>query len=135
MQWIHLSPHFPPNFYHFAQRFQHRGGKVLGITDQNRNQLHPELNKALHDHEQVSSLHNKTEVLEAVDRLIHRNGKVDLVESHLEPWLPLEAEIRQKFDIPGAQPAEVEEIQQKSRMKDIFRRSGALVVRARFFTT
>ena len=128
MQWIHLSPHFPPNFYHFAQRFQQRGGKVLGITDQNRNQLHPELNKALHDHEQVSSLHNKTEVLEAVDRLIHRNGKVDLVESHLEPWLPLEAEIRQKFDIPGAQPAEVEEIQQKSRMKDIFRRSGALVV-------
>ena len=30
----------------------------------------------------------------------------------------LEAEIRQKFDIPGAQTAEVEEIQQT--MKDIF---------------
>ena len=128
MQWIHLSPHFPPNFYHFAQRFQQRGGKVLGITDQNKQQLRTELRNALHDHEQVSSLHNKTEVMAAVDRLIHRNGKIDLVESHLEPWLPLEAEIRQRFHIQGAQPHAVESIQQKSRMKEIFRKSGALVV-------
>ena len=70
----------------------------------------------------------KRSVLEAIGRLIHRNGKIDIVESHLEPWLPLEAEIRQHFDIPGALPDEVEAIQQKSRMKEIFRKSGALVV-------
>lgn len=128
MQWVHLSPHFPPNFYLFANRFRQRGGKVLGITDQSIQQLRPELRESLHDHEPVNSLHNETEVLAAVDRLISRNGKIDLVESHLEPWLPLEAKIRQVFNIVGAQPSEIEGIQQKSRMKDIFRQAGALVV-------
>lgn len=128
MQWIHLSPHFPPNFHIFSQRFKQRGGKVLGITDQHLLQLNPELRNSLHDHETVTSLHNEPEVISAVDRLIHRNGSIDFVESHLEPWLPLEAKIRHTFGINGALPKEIEGIQQKSRMKEIFRKAGALVV-------
>ena len=119
MNILYLSPHFPPNFYLFPSKLVQRGGRVLGITDQHISQLRPDLQMSLWNHKQVSSLHASDEVLQAVDELVQSNGAIHRVESHLETWLDLEAQIRRSHQIFGLKE-EIESLTKKSRMKEYF---------------
>ena len=130
MNLLYLSPHFPENFYLFALRAAQQGIKVLGITDRNWSDLPHDLANSLHDHERISSFNNKREVLDATHRLSHRNGKIHWVESHLEPWLEIEAAIRHEFLVPGLQPPNLDKVKRKSVMKKVFAHSGCRVAKS-----
>lgn len=117
MNLVYLSPHYPPHFGHFVERLSERGVKVLGITDQYDHQLRSELQNALTSHYRVESLNRVDQVLQGCEHFAQQFGRLDHVESHLEPWLELEATIRDRFDIPGKRVADLGFARQKSLMK------------------
>ena len=47
MNIVFLSPHFPPNFFHFCVALRQLGVNVLGIADAPWEELRPELRAAL----------------------------------------------------------------------------------------
>ncbi len=47
MNFVFLSPHFPPNYYKFAVALKNQGVTVLGLADENYDSLRPELKAAL----------------------------------------------------------------------------------------
>jgi hypothetical protein len=124
---VYLSPHFPPRFHYFAANLLKRGVRVLGITDQPTYQLHHDVRDSLYSHAQVGSLHDTEDVLREVDQLQHQFGTIHRIESHLETWLDLEAEVREAFDIPGLRPHQLGALKRKSLMKAAFQGAGVRV--------
>ena len=47
MNFVSLSPHFPPNYYPFCARLKGLGVNVLGLADAPYETLRPELREAL----------------------------------------------------------------------------------------
>ena len=43
MNVVMVSPHFPPNFYHFCAALRRAGANVFGIADAPYDELRPEL--------------------------------------------------------------------------------------------
>lgn len=133
MNLIFLSPHFPQNFYHFCVQLSSLGVKVLGIAEQPFDALRPELKKSLADYFQVSSMEDYDQVVRATGWFIHRHGRINRVESHNEHWLPLEASLREDFNIPGVRREPMEKIRQKSRMKEVFIEAGIPAARGAIY--
>lgn len=133
MNLLFLSPHFPPNFFHFAVRLKQAGVNVLGLAETPYDHLRPELREALGDYYQVQSMENYDEVYRAVGLLLHRHGRIDRVESHNETWLILESQLREDFHIPGVKLSEVEKIKKKSKMKAVFQNCGVRVARGELY--
>lgn len=127
MNVLHLSPHFPPRFHFFSRRLAARGAQVLGITDQHPAWLPPEVRQPLADHRRVPSLHDHAAVVAAAASLRDAHGPLHRVESHLETWLELEAEVREALDLPGLPRARLATIKRKSRMKEAFQAAGVAV--------
>jgi len=130
MNVVYLSPHFPRHYGLFVDRLARLGVTVLGITDQYDVQLSLELRQSLAGHYRVESLNATDQVLAGCHWFRVSFGAIDRVESHLESWIALEAQVRDTFDVPGKKTAELGFIKQKSLMKEIFvrrrcRRRGA----------
>ena len=47
MNYVHVSPHFPPSYYLFAVHLARLGVNVLGLADEPHELLRPELRDAL----------------------------------------------------------------------------------------
>ena len=62
MNFVFLSPHFPPNFYRFAARLKQHGVTVLGLADESYDALRPELKGALTEYFRVNDMHNYDEL-------------------------------------------------------------------------
>jgi biotin carboxylase len=77
----------------------------------------------LSGHYRVDRLENYDQVIKACGFFNDHIGKVERVESHLEPWIELEAVVRESYDITGPKPAELQFIKRKSKMKDLFTRA------------
>jgi hypothetical protein len=129
MNYIHLSPHFPPNYYLFSVHLSRLGVQVLGVADEPYESLRPELRGALAKYYKVDDLHNYDQLLRACGYFTHRYGKLDRVDSHTEYWMETEARLRTDFNIPGPKVADLEAIKRKSRMKRIFQGAGVAVAR------
>ncbi|MBF0543179.1 MAG: carboxylate--amine ligase [Candidatus Riflebacteria bacterium] len=121
MNFLYLSPHFPPNFSLFCKRLSEQGVKVLGIGDSPQENLESELKNSLFDYYQVPNLENSEAVYRGCAYFIWKHGRIDRVESHIEHWLGLEAELREDFNIFGPKKAQTEAFRRKSSMKKIFR--------------
>jgi hypothetical protein len=132
---IFLSPHFPPNWYHFPVGLKRAGATVLGISDQHTAQLRPELRDALDDHVFVPDLHDYEALVRAVGWLIHRHGRIDRLDSLNEHWLEIEAALRTDFNIPGIRNEAIMLIKRKSLMKERFERAGLKPARGRVCRT
>ncbi|PKL39332.1 MAG: carboxylate--amine ligase [Candidatus Riflebacteria bacterium HGW-Riflebacteria-1] len=128
MNFIYLSPHFPPNFCDFVIGLANRGIKVLGIGDEDFHHLPPALHGALTDYFKVDSLDSYEQAYRATAFLIHRHGRVSRVESHNEHWMMHEARLREDFNIPGPGIEQTVKIKRKSEMKKIFKACKAPVV-------
>lgn len=87
MNFVFLSPHFPPNFYYFAVRLKQQGVNVLGLADENYDSLRSELKGALTEYYRVNDMHNYDDLLRALGHFTHRYGKLDRLDSHNEYWL------------------------------------------------
>jgi biotin carboxylase len=131
MNFVYLSPHFPPNYIHFCIRLRQLGVNVLGLADEPYDSLHPELKAALTEYYLVSDMHRYDELLRALGYFTHRYGKIDRIESHNEYWLETEASLRTDFNIFGISMADIARVKRKSLMKKTFVKAGVPVARGR----
>lgn len=135
MNFVYLSPHFPPNFYLFAVNLRKLGATVLGLADETYDFLRLELRQSLNEYYRVNSMHDYDELLRALGYFTHKYGKIDRLDSHNEYWLETEARLRTDFNIPGIKNDQIGRIKQKSKMKEIFRGAKVEVARGKVVYT
>lgn len=129
MNLVYLSPHYPSHFSQFVQDLAKYGVRVFGISDLPDEALDERVRSCLAGHYRVSRLENYEEVLNACSFFSEHLGPIDRVESHLEPWIELEAEIREKFNVVGPKPDDLQFMKRKSKMKDVFVKAGVPVAK------
>lgn len=134
MNVVFLSPHFPPNFYHFCIHLNRLGVNVLGIADAPWEELRPELREALAGYYRTER-NDYDSLLRACGHFTHQYGKLDRVESHNEFWLEAEARLREDFNIDGFRSEGVANVTLKARMKQGFQSAGIAVARGRLVAT
>jgi len=131
MNFVFLSPHFPPNYYLFCRRLKEAGFTVLAIGEPAFGELHPELREALTWYYQVDTLHNYSELAAACEFFTGRFGTIDRIDSLNEYWLETEARLRTDFGVYGIKTDTIADIRRKSRMKKIFSAAGIPYARGR----
>ncbi len=131
MNFVYLSPHFPPNYYLFAVNLRSFGANVLGLADEPYNQLRPELKSALTEYYYVRDLHNYDDLVRALGYFTHHYGKLDRIDSHNEYWLETEARLRTDFNLSGFKVEDMPRVKCKSEMKEVFRKAGVAVARGK----
>ena len=120
MNFVFISPHFPPNYYRFCLHLNYLGVNVLGLADEPYDFLNPELRSTLSEYYKVNNLHNYDELVRALGYLTHQYGKIDRLDSLNEYWLETEAKLRTDFNIPGLKLGEIGQVKRKSLMKETF---------------
>ena len=131
MNFVFLSPHFPPNYYQFAVALKNQGVTVLGLADENYDSLCAELKSSLTEYYRVDDMHDYNGLVRALGYFTHRYGKLDRIDSHSEYWLETEARLRTDFNIAGIRINQIDRIKRKSRMRDAFVRAGIKVARGK----
>lgn len=131
MNFVYLSPHFPPNYFQFCVHLHNLGATVLGLADEPYENLRPELKWTLTEYYRVNDMHNYDELLRALGYFTHRYGKIDRIDSHNEYWLEAEAQLRTDFNIDGLKNHDMRRIKRKSVMKQTFIKAGVPVARGR----
>ena len=129
MNFVFLSPHFPPNYYRFAVALKNHGVTVLGLSDEPYDSLRHELKSSLTEYFRVNNMHNYDELVRALGYFTHRYGKLDRIDSHNEYWLETEARLRTDFNIPGIRSDQIGRIKRKSLMHRAFIDAGIKVAR------
>ncbi len=135
MNFVFMSPHFPPNYYQFCVGLHDLGVNVLGLADEPFNNLRPELRAVLSEYYLVNNMHSYDELLRAMGYFTHRHGKLDRLDSQNEYWLETEAQLRTDFNIPGLKTAEIAKSKRKSLMKQTFIEAGVKVARGKVVRT
>jgi len=134
MNFLYISPEFPPNFQNFILQLARVGVNVFGIGEAGFFDLPVPIREALCWYIQCP-LRNDHELDCCLDRLLNDivlprgQGGIDRVESHNEFWLRTEAQINRKLNLGGIRFAEVEVLKKKSAMKQVFRENGLPVAR------
>ncbi|HOT77296.1 MAG TPA: carboxylate--amine ligase, partial [Candidatus Wallbacteria bacterium] len=129
MNYVYVSPHFPPNFYNFCVRLKEAGVNVLGLADEHYDNLRPELKWALKEYYRVENMHSYEQLISACGYFTHKYGKIDRIDSHNEYWLQTEANLRTDFNVFGVKNDQILDIKYKSRMKKKFIEAGVEVAR------
>ena len=135
MNFVLLSPHFPPNYYRFAVALKNHGVNVLGLADENYDSLGPELKSALTEYFRVNNMHSYDELVRALGYLTYRYGKIDRIDSHNEYWLETEASLRTDFNILGIRIDQIDRVKRKSLMRETFIEAGIKVARGKVVKT
>ncbi len=121
---LFISPNFPPQFWNFCVALRNEGANVLALGDVPWNQLCPELQRSLKEYVQLPDLSDYEAVHRTVAALIARHGRISRLDSNNEHWLPLEARLREDFNVRGLKQAELHRLQHKSSMADVYRAHG-----------
>jgi hypothetical protein len=127
MDFLFLSPEFPPHYAHFVRQLDRLGVGVYGVGEADFYWMPPDLRQALKWYLRAD-LRDPAAVGRAVDQLLAvkaghgRPGGFQWVESHNEQWLRLEAWINATYGVEGIRPEDLERIKKKSAMKAVFRR-------------
>jgi hypothetical protein len=124
MNFVFISPHFPPQYFHFVTALRERGVNVLGIGDSPYDALGQELRESLREYFFTPNLNDYDALLRATGYLTWRHGRVGLIESLNESWLELESRLRQDFNVPGLTPEDIQRLRTKSGMASVFRDAG-----------
>jgi len=131
MNFVFLSPQFPPNYYRFCVQLNALGVNVLGLADEPYQNLRHELQSAMKEYYLVNNMHRYDDLIRALGHFTHRYGKIDRIDSLNEYWLETEARLRTDFNIQGIKLNEIEKIKRKSLMKEQFRQAGVPVARGK----
>ena len=75
MNYIFISPNFPPNYKQFALRLNEEGIRVLGIGSEPYDILDPELRSALTEYYKVDNVHDYDQMLRACAFFTFKYGK------------------------------------------------------------
>ena len=134
MDFLYISPEFPPNYAHFIEHLHSLGVRVWGLGEADLYFMPESLRSALTWYVRAD-LNNVDAVQHALDGLLRQKkafgyaGNFDLVESHNEQWLTLEAIINEKYGIDGIKKQDLPRLKKKSRMKQLFKDLGLPVAR------
>lgn len=131
MNYVYLSPEFPPNYSLFIQYLRQNGVNVLGIGSSSFAQLSESVRRNLVEYYRVGDMHHYDEMLRAMGYFTHGYGKLDYIESHNEYWLESEARLRTDFNIRGPKVDDIGWIKKKSKMKQIYTQAGIPVARGK----
>ena len=130
MNFIFISPNFPPIYSHFIKALHDRGVTVLGIGDAPYETLNRECKENLTEYCFCSDLGNLQWMKNTVSYLKNKYGPISYLESNNEFWLESDAKLREYADvINGLRPNDMEAIKYKSKMKANFIKAGAKVAR------
>lgn len=129
LNFVFLSPHFPPNYFRFCIQLNFLGARVLGLADEPYHALNSELKSALTEYYLVNNMHNYDELVRALGYFTHRYGKIDRIDSQNEYWLETEAMLRTDFNIFGIKADEILKVKRKSLMKETFINAGVNVAK------
>ncbi len=134
MDFLYISPEFPPNYAHFIEQLHSLGVRVWGLGEADFYFMPESLQSALTWYVRAD-LNNVDAVHHALDELLRQKnaagheGNFDLVESHNEQWLTLEAMINEKYGIDGIKKQDLPRLKKKSIMKQLFKDLGLPVAR------
>ena len=130
MNFIFISPNFPKVYSHFVKALKERGVTVLGIGDERYETLNDELEANLTEYCYVADLKNQAWMINTIEYLTHKYGKIDFLESNNEFWMKNDAVYREWFNIQGGyRPQELADYQSKSGMKKYFQEAGVKTAR------
>jgi hypothetical protein len=134
MDFLYLSPEFPPNYANFILKLDEMNVNVWGIGEADFYFMPEKLRSALKWYvranlSSVADVENALEDLLSVKASFGTSPKFDRVESHNEQWLQLEGFINHKLGIDGIQPNDLNRLKKKSVMKKLFKESGLPVAR------
>lgn len=124
MNYVFISPHFPPNYKYFVIQLARLGIRVLGIGAEEYDNLDEELRQHLVEYFRVENMEDENEVLRACGYFTFRYGKIDRIESHNEYWLEQDARLRTDFNVFGLKNRDMQRVKTKSKMKEIFQSAG-----------
>lgn len=131
MNYIMVSPYFPPNYINFSIQLKKAGATVLGLGDDSYDNLQPALKDVLAEYYKVDDMHNYDAMLRGVAYFTHKYGKIDRIDSLNEYWLEMEARLRTDFNIYGTKTDSIDKMRKKSEMKEMFRKAGVPVARGK----
>jgi len=140
MDILYISPEFPPNYANFVRSLHAEGIRVWAVGETDFYSMPADLRACIRWYARTE-LNNWRKVEQGINELLEVKhaqgfeGAFDLVESHNEAWLRLEAFINERFDIPGITLREVDRLKKKSVMKRIFQESGLRVARGAIVST
>jgi biotin carboxylase len=124
MNFVFLSPSFPPQYQWFCKALRARGVNVLGMGDTPTHELSHELRGWLTEYVHVQNLLEGDQALRGLAYLTWKHGKIDRLDSLNEHWLELEGSLRDAFHIEGPKRAETIARRSKAEMKAVFRSAG-----------
>jgi hypothetical protein len=134
MEFLYLSPEFPPNYANFVLKLGELDVNVWGIGEADFYFMPEKLRSALKWYARAN-LNSIAEVENALEQLLKVKASLgtsphfDIVESHNEQWLQLEGIINHKLGIAGIQPENLNRLKKKSIMKKLFKEIGLPVAR------
>jgi hypothetical protein len=129
MNFLYISPEFPPNYANFIRHLHALGVKVWGIGEADFYSMPASLRGALAWYLRTN-LNDPDAVQWAVDQLLAQMsasgqpGNFDRVESHNEQWLYLEALINEKYNLDGIKTRDLTRLKKKTAMKQLFKKIG-----------
>ena len=130
MNFIFISPNFPVIYSHFVKELKAKGVNVLGIGDQPYDSLCEELKNNLTEYCFVSNMNNIDWMINTVQYLKDKYGKIDFIESNNEYWMRNDAKLREWFNVEGGYRFhDLEVYQAKSKMKQYFQKAGLKTAR------
>ncbi len=121
MNFVFISPQFPPHFYLFVQALREQGFRVLGLGDAPYDSLRPELRESLTEYFYTPNLTDTDAMVRAVGYFTWKHGLIHRIESLNESWLAVEATLREHFNIPGLRPPDIARLRSKYGMAVVFR--------------
>jgi hypothetical protein len=139
MDYLYISPEFPPNYVHFIEHLHSLSISVWGMGEAGFYDMPENLRSALTWYVRTD-LNNADAVQQALDELLMQKntsgsaGNFDLVESHNEQWLSLEGMINEKYGIDGIKKQDLPRLKKKSKMKQLFKELGLPVARGERIT-
>lgn len=135
MNVIFLSPHFPPNFWHFLRHLKTLGANVLGLADVAYETIPHEVRSNLTEYFNVIDMHHYDNVVRGVGFFTYKYGKIDRIDSHNEYWLETEARLRSDFNVFGIKADQIGIAKRKTQMKAVFEKIGLRPARGRICRT
>lgn len=129
MDFLYISPEFPPYSRQFIQRLARHGVRVWAVGEADFYDMPEDLRENLDwyvraDLEDPLAVRRAVEELLAAQTGLGQAPNIDRVESHNESWLRLEGFINAAFDVPGIRPEGLDRLKKKSAMKAVFRACG-----------
>jgi len=134
MNFLYISPEFPPNYANFIRQLDRLGVYVWAIGEADFYDLPEDLRSCLRWYEKTQ-LNNFQEVEKSVDHLLAIQATsggpdgFDVVESHNEHWLRLEGFINERYGIEGIKLQDLDRLKKKSVMKQAFKKNGLRIAR------